>query len=153
MQQMQYCICHMHAPIKTCKIWLSDCLRTLCEFFSGTETTAKNMFLHDICERIFCQLIFTIFSQKRNEKHDSFTMARHGSSMFGVCRFSIFLLFLSQICMSVCSSVAFFLAGSWRDTTIYLLTITWSFLPCDFLLYTIRILFSVPGQIRPFLFY
>jgi hypothetical protein len=65
--------------IKTCKIQQSDCLRTLWDFFGGSEIM-PDVFLHNICEWIFWLLIFIVLSQNRNEKQGSFTMVRCGSS-------------------------------------------------------------------------
>ena len=62
------------------KMRLSGCLKTVGNFSGGTENLA-DLFLHDICERILFPRCFFLFTQKRNEKRDSFTARCVSSSL------------------------------------------------------------------------
>ncbi len=68
--------CCPHA-IKTYRIQLSDCQSHSGNFSVGLKIR-PDVFLHDICKRIFVKSFF-IFSPKRNEKRGLFTKARCGS--------------------------------------------------------------------------
>ncbi len=60
-----------------------NCLTVLKQsvgFFSVGLKVRPELFIHDICERIFCKHCFLVFAQKRNEKQDSFMTARRVSS-------------------------------------------------------------------------
>ncbi len=64
---------------KPCVIRLFDCLKTHWDFFGRTENTARR----DSSQHLrmdFLSAHFFVFSEKRNEKRDSFTTARRGSS-------------------------------------------------------------------------
>jgi hypothetical protein len=61
------------------KIRLSDCLKTVWEFFWRDWKILWHVYSRH-CERIFSSSLFFLFAQKRNEKQDSFTTARRVSS-------------------------------------------------------------------------
>jgi hypothetical protein len=46
-----------------------DCLN-VCKQHESFPGGTENVFLHDICKRIFCKNYFRCFARKRNEKGD-----------------------------------------------------------------------------------
>ena len=53
-------------------VWNGTVKRRSCGYgFLAGLKIMPDMFLHDICKRIFCQHYFFIFTRKRNEKWDS----------------------------------------------------------------------------------